>query len=92
MEAGPPGLNLIAAVACFTLSAALAVASVLFVIVTMREYGPGEGFADVAGQSLPFAVAGLVVAVVLVWVGSRFLGAARQPGGGDKWKWGRRRS
>jgi membrane protein implicated in regulation of membrane protease activity len=81
MEARPHGPNLIAAIACFTLSAALAVASVLFVIVTMREYGPGEGFADVAGQSLPFAAAGLVVAVVLVWVGRRFLRAARQPEG-----------
>ena len=58
MKARPHGPNLIAAIACFTLSAALAVASVLFVIVTMREYGPGEGFGDVAGQSLPFAIAG----------------------------------
>ena len=83
MEARPHGANLIAAIACFTSSVASGVASVLFVIVTMREYGPGEGFADVAGQSLPFAIAGLVVAVVLIWLGRRFLRAARQPEGGD---------
>jgi threonine/homoserine/homoserine lactone efflux protein len=79
MGARPHGPNLIVAISCFTLSAALGVASVLFVIVTMREYGSGEGFADVAWQSLPFAIAGLVVALVLVWVGWRFLRAARQP-------------
>jgi hypothetical protein len=71
MEPTPHGRGFVGAIVCFVLAAGLAIVSVLFVIQAVGEYGASEGAGTVAGQSLPFAIAGLVVAAVLAWLGTR---------------------
>ena len=65
------------AIVCFVLAGGLAIVGVLFVVQLVGEYGASEGAGAVAGQSLPFAIAGLVVAAGLAWWGIRLLKKAR---------------
>jgi hypothetical protein len=77
MEPTPHGPSLVGSIVCFVLAAGLAIVSVLFVVQVVREYGASEGAGTVAGQSLSFALAGLVGAALLAWLGTRLLRRAR---------------
>jgi Na+/proline symporter len=77
MEPRPHGPGFVGAIVCFVLAAGLAIAGVLFVVQAVGEYGASEGANTVAGQTLPFAIAGLVVAAVLAWLGTRLLRRSR---------------
>ena len=59
------------------LAAGLAIVGVVFVVQAVREYGASEGAGNIAEQSLPFAIAGLVLAALLAWLGTRLLRKAR---------------
>ncbi len=50
----------------------------LFVVQAVGEYRASEGAGTVAGQTLPIAIAGLVVAAVLAWLGTRLLMRSRR--------------
>jgi Na+/proline symporter len=77
MEPRPRGPGFVGAIVCFVLAAGLAIVSVLFVVQAVGEYGPSEGARTIAGQTLPLAIAGLVVAAVLAWLGTRLLRRSR---------------
>jgi hypothetical protein len=67
----------VGAIVCFVLAAGLAIFGVLFVIQAVGEYGGSEGAGTVAGQAIPLAIAGLVVAAALAWLGTRLLRRSR---------------
>ncbi len=65
MQSTPHGPRLVGAIVCLGLAAGLAIVSTLFVVQAVGEYGRSEGAGAVAGQSLPLAIVGLVVAAML---------------------------
>jgi hypothetical protein len=77
MEPTPQRPSLVGAIVCFVLAAGLAIVGVVFVVQAVGEYGASEGAGNIAGQSLPFAIAGLVLAGLLAWLGTRLLRKAR---------------
>jgi hypothetical protein len=79
MEPRPRGPGFVGAIVCFALAAGLAIVGVVFVVQAVEEYGAAEGAGIVAGQTLPLAIAGLLVAAVLAWLGIRLLRRSRQP-------------
>jgi len=56
---------------CFIGAIAIAAASLLLAAGLIREYGPAEGFGNLALQTLPIVAIGLGIAGLLTWTGVR---------------------
>lgn len=70
-------LTIVAAV-CFVIALAIAIIAVLAAASLVREYGPAEGYGNLALQVLPIVVAGIVVAGLMTWLGTRLTRRRRQ--------------
>lgn len=59
------------AAVCFLCAFAVAAVALLSAVSIVREYGPAEGYGNLAVQSLPIVVVGLILAGLLTWAGTR---------------------
>ena len=64
--------RLIAAL-CFVLAVVVAVLAIGISAALVSEYGPAEGYGNLAMQVLPIMAGGLLLAGVLGWAGTRLM-------------------